>query len=209
MIFPTVLCHGLDTWNNLQIKNDMETWRYFFYCQGSFWGKMQRQRENNRVSQQVFTADSLQLYFVAIVEGKGNSGTLYRLQRGTPPSRQKKVAAHFAHQPTTTSWLSDIGTSWRNLQPQPSQAAALVFVQTERYSQAVNMSAAQLLNPKAESRVRTSTYSLSTSQLIRHRGGVKLSRSISVPVRVCRMSSSPTWVPWARSRCKNATSTFV
>lgn len=69
------------------------------------------------------------------------------------------------------------------------------------------MSAAQLLNPKAESRVRSNTDcdKLDLSHLcgllmgpLLYRGGVKLSRSTSVPVRACRMCSNPTSALWAR-----------
>lgn len=36
------------------------------------------------------------------------------------------------------------------------------------------------------------------------RGGVRPSRSTSAPARGSKMSSSPTWAPWAPSRCAHA-----
>jgi hypothetical protein len=83
--------------------------------------------------------------------------------------------------------------------------AATTFIHRRRLSS--KMSAAQLLNPKAESRVRSfarpsdahrsrETFALLT--LSNNRGGARLSRSTSAQLRVCRMSSSPTSDPRAR-----------
>jgi hypothetical protein len=67
------------------------------------------------------------------------------------------------------------------------------------------MSAAQLLNPKAESRVRVLLRKSSLLLVLISypcSGGVKLSGSTSVLERDYKMYSSLTWVPWGPLRCK-------
>jgi hypothetical protein len=76
--------------------------------------------------------------------------------------------------------------------------------------ESITMSAAQLLNPKAESRVRLMILPTFQTALchvhanLPRRGGAKLSRSISMRVLACRRSSSPTLDPLVQLRCEHS-----